>query len=154
MITLSSLKSHWKDILRFCSFHGLSISELIQGVNFSENKAWVIRLQGLPLPLSHPNICRNTYPGTHILLLRKQSYFRSWPMEHQMTLCIMFFHNQASTVKLKEYSWTLGSGRVMSGPSVETSSWGILFENNSLLAELFLRDRLNKASRGCSVVFC
>ena len=28
---------------------------------------------------------------------------------------------------------------------METSSWGILFENNSLLAELFLRDHLNKA---------
>ena len=65
-----------------------------------------------------------------------------------MALCIMFFHNQASTVKLKEYSWILESGRVMSGPGVETSSWGILFENNSLLAELFLRDRLNKAPRG------
>lgn len=32
MITLSYLKSHWKDILRFCSFHGLGISDLIQRV--------------------------------------------------------------------------------------------------------------------------
>ena len=75
-------------------------------------------------------------------------------MERQMALCIMFFHNQASTVKWKEYSWTLGSGRVMSVPSVETSSWGILLENNPLLAELLLREYLNKAPGGCSVVFC
>ena len=47
-------------------------------------------------------------------------------------------------VKLKEYTWKLESGRVMSGPSVEISSWGILFENNSLLAKVFMTDHLNK----------
>lgn len=47
-------------------------------------------------------------------------------------------------IKLKEYIWTLDSGRVMLGPSIETSSWGILLKNKSLLAKLFMRGKLNQ----------
>lgn len=47
-------------------------------------------------------------------------------------------------VELKAHVWTLDSGRVILGPIIETSIWGILLKNKCLLAKLFMRDKLNQ----------
>lgn len=53
MITLSSLKSHWKDILRVCSFHGLGVSELVQGVLTFQKTRHGDQAPGPPLASPH-----------------------------------------------------------------------------------------------------
>lgn len=137
MITLSYLKSHWKDILRFCSFHGLGIGELIQGVLTFQNQGKGDKLQArfCPRPTwphTHPP---PPPPHTHTHLQKHISTFLHPCAQEAIIYCIIAnrtpvgfsyysFYTQGNVVELKERVWALYWGRAAVGASVETSSWG------------------------------
>lgn len=139
MITLSDLKSHWKDILRFCSFHGLGINELILGVLAFQKQGtggWSSHSISFcsPTPtLGKPACAPALLSSGSSPSLSRCSFLKGSRRLHRS-------HFVAGSMgRLKEQARALDSGAVMWGPRVETSSWGTLLRNESLLEELFMR---------------
>lgn len=144
MITLSYLKSHWKDILHFCSFHGLGISELIQGVLTCQKRGWGDQATGSSLCLS-PN--RHPDPGGTLVPVSASLCSGS---SHIWNHCFVYYvFNKQGRVQ----GWKIRMGIEFRQGYVRSPCWGILCKKNTLLATLFMRGQLNKAPQGCPVGF-
>lgn len=131
MITLSDLKSHWKDILRFCSFHGLGINELIQGV-LAFQKQGMGGWSSHSISFCSPTPSLEKHAGAPALLYSGSSPFLNHCPQGSWWLCLSHVV-EGSMVTLKEQAWAWDSGVVMLGPRVETPSWGILLQKNPSL---------------------
>lgn len=96
MITLSYLKSHWKDILRFCSFHGLGISELLPGVLTSQKQGTGDEDAGSPFVPPTRHVQKHPPALPCAPLFREQSPFRARPTTLQLAVGITVFTDKAA----------------------------------------------------------
>lgn len=123
MITLSYFKSHWKDILRFCSFHGLGIGELIQGVLTFQNQGMGGKLQvpfcprptrPHPPPPPHTHLQKHTSTFLHPCAQGGIIYYII-ASRTPVGFTYYSFYKQGSVVKLKGRVWALYWGRAAVG---------------------------------------